>query len=118
MSNPKGANPKLEIFLANNLPKPPPSPPADEQAELLFTRAYDWVSAHEEALSPQERGAVLESMRTLLVERATHAEPVAARDLVASLPLTESRPQEAVAELRQSFEMTLTAPNHGVDSIP
>ena len=66
---------------------------ADEQAELLFTRAYDWVSAHEEVLSPQERGAVLESVRTLLVERATQAEPVAPRDLIASLPLTELRPR-------------------------
>ena len=56
---------------------------------------------------------MLESVRTLLVERATQAEPVAPRDLVASLPLTEPRPQEAVAELRQSFEMTLTAPHNG-----
>jgi len=118
MTDPQGGKADIAKFFAEDFLQTDPFRTADEQAELLFTRTYDWVSAHEEALSPQERGAVLESMRTLLVERATHAEPVAARDLVASLPLTESRPQEAVAELRQSFEMTLTAPNHGVDSIP
>jgi len=118
MTDPQGGKPEIAKFFAEDFLQTDTFRTADEQAELLFTRTYDWVSAHEEALSPHERGAVLESMRTLLVERATHAEPVAPRDLVASLPLTEPRPQDAVAELRQSFEITLTAPDDGVDSIP
>jgi hypothetical protein len=118
MTDPQGGKPDIAKFFAEDFLQTDPFRTADEQAELLFTRTYDWVSAHEEALSPQERGAVLESVRTLLVERATHDEPVAPRDLVASLPLTEPRPQDTVAELRQSFEITLTAPDDGVDSIP
>jgi 37-kD nucleoid-associated bacterial protein len=118
MTDPQGGKAEIAKFFAEDFLQMEAFRTADEQVELLFTRTYDWVSAHEEALSPQERGAVLESVRSLLVERATHAEPVAPRDLVASLPLTEPRPQEAVAELRQSFEMTLTAPDNGVDSIP
>jgi nucleoid associated protein NdpA len=118
MTDPQGGKVEIAKFFADDFLQTEAFRTADEQAELLFTRTYDWVSAHEEALSPQERGAVLESVRTLLVERVTHAEPVAPRDLVASLPLTDPRPQEAVAELRQSFEMTLTAPHNGVDSIP
>jgi hypothetical protein len=118
MTDPQGGKAEIAKFFAEDFLQTEVFRTADEQVELLFTRTYDWVSAHEEALSPQERGAVLESVRTLLVERTAQAEPVAPRDLVASLPLIEPRPQEAVAELRQSFEMTLTAPNHGVDSIP
>jgi len=118
MTDPQGGKPDIAKFFAEDFLQTDPFRTADEQAELLFTRTYDWVSAHEEVLSPQERGAVLESVRTLLVERATHDEPVAPRDLVASLPLTEPRPQDTVAELRQSFEITLTAPDDGVDSIP
>jgi hypothetical protein len=118
MTDPQGGKAEVAKFFAEDFLQTEAFRTADEQVELLFTRTYDWVSAHQEALSPQERGAVLESVRTLLVERTAHAEPVAPRDLVASLPLIEPRPQEAVAELRQSFEMTLTAPNHGVDSIP
>jgi 37-kD nucleoid-associated bacterial protein len=118
MTDPQGGKAEIAKFFAEDFLQTEAFRTADEQVELLFTRTYDWVSAHEEALSPQERGAVLESVRTLLIERATHAEPVAPRDLVASLPLTAQRPQEAVADLRQSFEMTLTAPHNGVDSIP
>jgi hypothetical protein len=118
MTDPQGGKAEIAKFFAEDFLQTEVFRTADEQVELLFARTYDWVSAHEEALSPQERGAVLESMRTLLVERTAHAEPVTPRDLVASLPLMEPRPQEAVAELRQSFEMTLTAPNNSVDSIP
>ena len=118
MTDPQGGKAEIAKFFAEDFLQTDMFRTADEQAELLFTRTYDWVSAHEEALSPQERGAVLESVRTLLVERATRAEPVAPRDLVASLPLTEPRPQDAAAELRQSFEMTLTGPHDGADSIP
>jgi hypothetical protein len=118
MTDPQGGKAEIAKFFAEDFLQTAVFRTADEQVELLFTRTYDWVSAHEEALSPQERGAVLESMRTLLVERTAHAEPVTPRDLVASLPLIEPRPQETVAELRQSFEMTLTAPHNGVDSIP
>jgi hypothetical protein len=118
MTDPQGGKAEIAKFFAEDFLQTEVFRTADEQAELLLTRTYDWVSTYEEALAPQERGAVLESVRTLLVERAAHAEPVAPRDLVASLPLTEPRPQEAVAELRQSFEITLTAPHNGVDSIP
>jgi len=118
MTDPQGGKAEIAKFFAEDFLQTEAFRTADEQVELLFTRTYDWVSAHEEVLSPQERGAVLESVRTLLVERATHDEPVAPRDLVASLPLTEPRPQDTVAELRQSFEITLTAPDDGVDSIP
>lgn len=118
MTDPQGGKPGIAKFFAEDFLQTEAFRTADEQAELLFTRTFDWVSAHEEALSPQERGAVLESVRTLLVERATRAEPMAPRELVASLPLTEPRPPDAVAELRQSFEVTLTAPDDGVDSIP
>jgi hypothetical protein len=118
MTDPQGGKAEIAKFFAEDFLQTEMFRTADEQVELLFTRTYDWVSAHEDTLSPQERGAVLESVRTLLVERTAHAEPVAPRDLVVSLPLIEPRPQEAVEELRQSFEMTLTAPNNGVDSIP
>jgi hypothetical protein len=118
MTDPQGGKAEVAKFFAEDFLQTEAFRTADEQVELLFTRTCDWVSAHEEALSPQERGAVLESVRTLLAERATQAEPVVPRDLVASLPLTEPRPQEAAAELRRSFEMTLTAPQNAADSIP
>ena len=118
MADPQGGKPDIARFFAADFLQTEPFRTTDEQAELLFTRTYDWVNTHEEALSPQERGAVLQSVRTLLTDRAARAEPVAPRDLVASLPLTESRSQDAVAELRQSFEATITAPEDGVDSIP
>ena len=118
MADPQGGKPDIAKFFAEDFLQAEPFRTTDEQAELLFTRTYDWVSSHEEALSPQERGAVLQSVRTLLVDHAARAEPVAPRDLVASLPLTEPRPQETVAELRQSFEATITALEDGVDSIP
>jgi hypothetical protein len=118
MADPQGGKPDIAKFFAEGFLQAEPFRTTDEQAELLFTRTYDWVSTHEEALSPQERGAVLQTVRTLLVDHAARAEPVAPRDLVASLPLTEPRPQETVAELRQSFEATITAPEDGVDSIP
>lgn len=118
MADPQGGKPDIARFFAEDFLQTAPFRTADEQAELLFTRAYDWVSSNEEALSPQERGAVLQSVRTLLADRALRAEPIAPRDLVASLPLSEPRPQEAVAQLRQSFAATLTAPADGPDSIP
>ena len=118
MADPQGGKPEIAKFFAEDFLQTEPFRTTDEQAELLFTRTFDWVNTHEEALAPQERVAVLQSVRTLLTDRAARDEPVAPRDLVASLPLTEPRPQEAVAELRQSFEMTITAPEDGVDSIP
>lgn len=118
MADPQGGKPDIARFFAADFLQTEPFRTTDEQAELLFTRTCDWVNTHAEALSPQERGAVLQSVRTLLVDHATRAEPVAPRDLVASLPLTEPRPQETVAELRQSFEATITALEDGVDSIP
>ena len=118
MTDPQGGKPEIAKFFAEDFLQTEPFRTTDEQAELLFTRTYDWVNTHEEALAPQERVAVLQSVRTLLADRAARAEPVAPRDLVDSLPLTEPRPQDAVAELRQSFEVTITAPGDGVDSIP
>jgi hypothetical protein len=118
MADPQGGKPDIAKFFAEAFLQTEPFRTTDEQAELLFTRTYDWVHTHEEALSPQERGAVLQSVRTLLADHAARDEPVAPRDLVASLPLTEPRPQDTVAELRQSFEATITAPEDGVNSIP
>jgi len=118
MADPQGGKPDIARFFAEDFLQTEPFRTTDEQIELLFSRTYDWVNTHEDALSPQERGAVLQSVRTLLVDRAARAEPVAPRDLVASLPLTEPRPQETAAELRQSFATTITAPETGVDSIP
>ena len=118
MADPQGGKPDIARFFAEDFLQTAPFRTTDEQAELLFTRTYDWVNTHEEVLSPQERGAVLQSVRTLLTDRAARDEPVAPRDLVASLPLTEPRPQEVVAELRQSFAATITALEDGVDSIP
>ncbi len=77
MTDPQGGKPDIAKFFAEDFLQTDPFRTADEQAELLFTRTYDWVSTHEEA-----------------------------------------RPQDTVAELRQSFEITLTAPDDGVDSIP
>lgn len=118
MADPQGGKSDVAKFFAEDFLQTEPFRTVEEQAELLFTRAYDWVSTHEESLSPQERGAVLHSVRTLLAESATRAEPVAPRDLIVSLPLSEPRPLDAVAQLRQSFETTLTAPEDGIDSIP
>jgi hypothetical protein len=118
MADPQSGNTDIAKFFADDFLETEPFRTADEQAELLVTRTFDWVSTHEETLSPQERGAVLQSVRTLLADRATRAEPVAPRDLVAALPLNEPRPQETVIQLQQSFATTLTAPQDGVDSIP
>ena len=118
MIDPQGGKPEIAKFFAEDFLQTEPFRTTDEQAELLFTRTYDWVNTHEEALAPQERLAVLQSVRTLLADHVARAEPVAPRDLVASLPLTEPRPQDAVAELRQSFEVTITAPEDGVNGIP
>ena len=118
MADPQGGKSDVAKFFAEDFLQTEPFRTAEEQAELLFTRTYDWVSTNEDTLSPQERGAVLHSVRTMLADSATRAEPVAPLDLIVSLPLTESRQPEAVAQLRQSFETTLTAPEDGVDSIP
>lgn len=118
MADPQGGKNEVAKFFADDFLQTEPFRTPDEQAEMLFTRTYDWVSSHEETLSPQERGAVLQSVRTMLAESATRAEPVAPRDLIVSLPLTEPRQPETVAELRHSFETTLTAPEDGIDSIP
>ena len=118
MADPQSGKPDIAKFFAEDFLQAEAFRTDDEQAELLFTRTYDWVNTHEEALSPQERGAVLQSVRTLLADRAVRAEPVVPHDLVASLPLTESRPPEAATQLQQSFATTITAPEEGVDSIP
>ncbi|MGE3535985.1 MAG: nucleoid-associated protein [Candidatus Tectimicrobiota bacterium] len=118
LADPQHGKNGVAKFFADDFLQSEPFRTTEEQVELLFTRAYDWVSTNEEALSPQERGAVLQSVRTLVADSASKEEPLAPRDLIVSLPLTEPRQPEAVAELRHSFEQSLTAPEDGVDSIP
>jgi hypothetical protein len=118
MTDPQGGKPDVAKFFAEDFLQTVPFRTADEQAELLFTRTMAWVAEHEETLSPQEQGEVMHTVRTLLTERVSSAAPVVPRELVAALPLTELRPEATLAQLRQSFEATLTAPDNGVDSIP
>ena len=68
MADPQSGKPDIAKFFADDFLQTEPFRTADEQAELLFTRTYDWVNTHEEMLSPQERGAVLQSVRTLLAD--------------------------------------------------
>lgn len=118
MSDPQGGKPEVAKFFAEDFLQTEAFRTPAEQAELLVTRTYDWVANHEEALSPQEKTDVMQSVRGLFTERAATATPIAPRDLVATLPLHEPRPEPVVAELRQSFEETITAPENGVDTIP
>lgn len=118
MTDPQGGKRGIAKFFAENFLHTEPFRSADEQAELLFRRANAWIVEHEATLSPQERGEVRQSVRTLLEEHGTRAEPVTPRQLVEALPLTEAREPVIVQELRQSFEETLTLPTHELESIP
>lgn len=118
MSDPQGGKFEVAKFFAEDFLQTEAFRTPEEQAELLVTRTYDWVANHEETLSPQEKTDVMQSVRELFAERAATATPIAPRDLVATLPLYEPRSEPVVAELRQSFEEAITAPENGVDTIP
>lgn len=118
MTDPQGGKHGVAKFLAEGFLQTEPFQTPDAQAELLFMRTYTWMTEHEDTLSPQEQHGVLQSVRSLMTERAANAEPLAARDLVAALSLTEPRPEPVARELRESFEETLTAPEQNGDSIP
>ncbi len=118
MTDPQGGKQGIAKFFAEDFLHTEPFRTPDEQAELLFRRAHTWVADHEEALSPQERGEVMETVRMLLEESGAKAEPVTPRHLIEALPLPEPRDVPAVQELRQSFEQTLTAPQVEEDRIP
>jgi hypothetical protein len=109
MTDPQGGKEGVAKFFAEDFLHTEPFQTPEQQAELLFMRTHTWVTNHEEDLSPREQEAVLSSVRRLITERATQAEPITPRDLVVTLPLLESRPAPALQELRQSFQDILTA---------
>lgn len=110
MTDPQGGKHGVAKFFSEVFLDTEPFHTPDEQAELLFTRTHAWVTAHEDALSPQEQTDVLHSVRSLIADHVDSAEPVVPRDLVATLPLRDARPAAVIHELRQSFQETLTAP--------
>lgn len=118
MTDPQGGKQGIAKFFADDFLRTEPFRTSDEQAELLFRRAHEWMTEHEDVLSPQERGEVMESVRDLLETHQTNAEPVTPRHMVEALPLTEERGEVAVQELRVSFEEALTVPDIEVDYIP
>jgi hypothetical protein len=118
MTDPQGGKQGVAKFFADDFLDTEPFQTPDEQAELLFMRTHTWVTAHEDMLSPQEQQEVLQSVRRLITEHASKAEPLAPRDLVSTLALSENRESQTVQELRQSFQETLTAPEEDGHSIP
>jgi hypothetical protein len=118
MTDPQGGKQEIAKFFADAFLATDPFYTPDEQAELLFQRTHSWLTQHEAELSPQERQGVLQNMKSFLTESLVSPEPVMPRDLVSSLPLSEARPAELVAELRQSFEETITTPEGNGSSIP
>jgi hypothetical protein len=118
MTDPQAGKQGMAKFFADAFLGTEPFRTPDEQVETLFRRANTWVVEHEETLSPQERGDVLQSVRLLLEEHSAKAQPLTPRQLIEALPLTEPREAAMVRELRQSFEDTLTAPGQAWDSIP
>jgi hypothetical protein len=118
MTDPQGGKHDIAKFFADDFLATEPFYTPDEQAELLFQRTHSWVTQHEAELSPQERQGVLQNMKSFLTESFEAADPVIPRDLVSALPLSEPRPAELVAELRQTFEETITMPEGNGSSIP
>jgi hypothetical protein len=118
MTDPQGGKRGVAKFFAEDFLQTDPFRTPDEQAELLFMRTCAWVKEHEDTLSPQEQRGALQSVRTLVSECVSRAEPLLPRDLVMALPLTEPRAEQTVRELRHSFQETLTAPRGNGDSIP
>lgn len=118
MTDPQGGKHDIAKFFADDFLTTEPFYTPDEQAELLFQRTHSWLTQHEAELSPQERQGVLQNMKSYLTESFELADPVMPRDLVSTLPLSEPRPAELAAELRQSFEETITMPEGNGSSIP
>lgn len=118
MTDPQAGKQGVAKFFADTFLGTEPFHTPDEQAEALFRRANTWVEEHEETLSPQERGEVIQSVRLLLEEHSARAQPLTPRQLIEALPLSEPREAAMVRELRQSFEDTLTAPEHEWEHIP
>jgi hypothetical protein len=118
MTDPQGGKQGIARFFAEDFLQAEPFQTPTEQAELLFVRTYAWVQEHENTLSPREQQEVLQSVRTLITERATTAEPLVPQELVVALPLSEPRPEQAVQELRQSFQATLVASEENGHSLP
>jgi 37-kD nucleoid-associated bacterial protein len=118
MTDPQGGKQGVAKFFAEDFLRTAPFQTPDEQADLLFQRAHTWVTTHEDTLSPREQQEVLQSVRSLIAERAIRAEPLAPRELVLTLPLSEPRAEQTVDELRQSFQETLTAPEANGDNLP
>lgn len=118
MTDPQGAKQGVAKFFAEDFLQTDAFHTADEQAEMLFMRTHAWVQEHADSLTPQEQTEVLQSVRTLITERAERAQPFTANDLVATLPLTAPRPAQSVLELRHSLQETLTASEENGRSIP
>lgn len=110
MTDPQAGKQGVAKFFADDFLQTEPFQTPAEQAELLFMRTHAWITAHEEALSPQEQHEILQSVRTQIADHATTAEPLVPHVLATSIPLTEPRPEVAVEELRQSFQDTVLAP--------
>jgi hypothetical protein len=110
MTDPQGGKEGIAKFFAEDFLHTAPFQTPEQQVELLFMRTHDWVAEHAEELSPKEQEEVIRSVRALITERATRAEPIVPRDLVITLPLLDPRPAPALQELRQSFQNTLMAP--------
>ena len=118
MADPQGGQSDVARFFSEIFLQSAPFHTADEQAEMLFRRANNWVTTNEDTLSPQERGDVMETVRTLLDTHTTRAESITPRQLIEALPLREPRTADTVKELHQSFEVALTVPTEAEDHIP
>ena len=118
MTDPQGGKQGIAKFFADDFLQTEPFRTPDDQAELLFRRTHEWMTDHEDVLSPQERGEVMDTVRDLLETHHINAEPMTPRHMVEALPLTDERDEAAVQELRVSFEEAITVPDIEVDYIP
>jgi hypothetical protein len=118
MTDPQGGKQGIAKFFADDFLRTEPFRTPDDQAELLFRRTHEWMTEHEDVLSPQERNEVMETVRGLLETHQINAEPVTPRHMVEALPLTEERDEVAVQALRESFEVAITVPDIELEYIP
>lgn len=118
MTDPQGGKQGVAKFFAVDFLQTEPFRTDEEKAELLFRRAHAWIVDQEEALSPQESGEVMEAVRHVFETHSAMDEPVSPRELVAAIPLSESRETVAVQALRQSFAEALSVPEADEAPIP
>ena len=118
MTDPQGGKHGVAKFFADDFLQTEPYRTPDDQAELLFRRTHEWMTEHEEVLSPQERGEVMEAVREILETHHVEEEPITPRDIIEALPLTAERDVALVQELRESYEESLIMPELAEERIP